>query len=185
MRIITGTARGTKLATLDGENTRPTAERVKESLFSMIQFDLADAWVLDLFGGSGQMGLEAVSRGAERAQIVDKSAEAIKIIEQNVAKTHLADRCRVVQKDALEYLRSVKGRFKFDYVFLDPPYGSGLLHDALALLPECELLKPGAWIFAEDATDDIFAGDEVLAEMYNVEKCNRYGHTWVAVLTLK
>ena len=83
MRIITGTARGTKLATLDGEATRPTTERVKEAIFSMIQFDLADAMVLDLFAGSGQLGLEALSRGAGKAHLVDRSAEAVDIIKKS------------------------------------------------------------------------------------------------------
>ena len=121
MRIITGTARGTRLQTLDGDATRPTAERVKEAIFSMIQFDLTDATVLDLFAGSGQLGLEALSRGAEKAHLIDKSADAVAIIKANAQKTHLWERCRLVLSDYAEYLRVSKGKQKFDFVFLDPP----------------------------------------------------------------
>lgn len=185
MRIITGSARGTKLATLEGEATRPTAERVKEAIFSMIQFDLPDTWVLDLFAGSGQLGLEALSRGAEKAHLIDNSPDAVNIIKQNAQKTHLYNRCRVLTMDWAEYLRSSKGLYKFDFVFLDPPYSTGLLHDALALLPECQLLSDGAWIFAEDEKGDPFDGDEALAARYNIEKSNRYGRIHITVLTLK
>ena len=185
MRLITGSARGTKLATLEGEATRPTAERVKEAIFSMIQFDLPDTWVLDLFAGSGQLGLEALSRGAEKAHLIDNSPDAVNIIKQNAQKTHLYNRCRVLTMDWAEYLRSSKGLYKFDFVFLDPPYSTGLLHDALALLPECQLLSDGAWIFAEDEKGDPFDGDEALAARYNIEKSNRYGRIHITVLTLK
>ncbi len=185
MRIITGTARGTKLATLDGEATRPTAERVKEAIFSMIQFDLPDATVLDLFSGSGQMGLEALSRGAEKAFLIDKSAEAVAIIKQNAQKTHLWDRCRLVLSDYAEYLRVSKGKYKFDFVFLDPPYGSGMLQKSLAMLAESDLLADGAWLICEDETDDIFGGDEALAAKYTIEKQNRYGRIYITVLSLK
>ena len=185
MRIITGTARGTKLATLDGEATRPTTERVKEAIFSMIQFDLADAMVLDLFAGSGQLGLEALSRGAGKAHLVDRSAEAVDIIKKNAQKTHLWERCRLVLSDYAEYLRVSKGKFKFDFVFLDPPYGSGMLQKALAMLPDCDLLADGAWIFCEDETEDLFGGDEALASKFNVEKQNRYGRVYITVLSLR
>ncbi|MBE6611699.1 MAG: 16S rRNA (guanine(966)-N(2))-methyltransferase RsmD [Ruminococcaceae bacterium] len=185
MRIITGTARGTKLATLDGDATRPTAERVKEAIFSMIQFDLPDAMVLDLFAGSGQMGLEALSRGAEKAHLIDRSAEAVDIIKKNAQKAHLWDRCRLVLSDYAEYLRVSKGKFKFDFVFLDPPYGSGMLQNSLRMLVDADLLADGAWIFCEDETDDIFGGDEELAARYNVEKQNRYGRIFITVLSLK
>ncbi len=184
MRIITGSARGTKLATLEGEATRPTAERVKEAIFSMIQFDLPDAHILDLFAGSGQLGLEALSRGAEKAHLVDRSAEATAIIKQNAQKTHLWDRCRVVTMDYADYIRGTKGE-KFDFIFLDPPYGSGMLKGALEKLAASDIIADGAWIFCEDETDDIFGGDDALAEKYNVEKQNRYGRVYITVLTLK
>lgn len=185
MRIITGTARGTRLETLDGKATRPTAERVKEAVFSMIQFDLPDAFVLDLFAGSGQMGLEALSRGAEKAHMVDKSAEAVAIIKKNAQKTHLFERCRIVTSDYADFLRSSNGKYKYDFIFLDPPYGSGLLKKALTSLADSDLLSDGAWIFCEDETDDIFEGDCALAERFNIEKQNRYGRIYITVLTRK
>ena len=184
MRIITGTARGTKLQTLEGEATRPTAERVKEAIFSMIQFDLTDATVHDLFAGSGQLGLEALSRGAEKAHLVDKSADAAAIIKANAQKTHLWERCRLVLSDYAEYLRVSKGKREFDFVFLDPPYGSGMLQNSLKLLADADLLADGAWIICEDETDDVFGGDEELAAKYTVEKQNRYGRVFITVLTL-
>ncbi len=185
MRIITGTARGTRLETLDGEKTRPTAERVKEAIFSMIQFDLPDAFVLDLFSGSGQMGLEALSRGAEKAHMVDKSAEAVAIIKKNAQKTHLFERCRIVTSDFADFLRASNGKYKYDFVFLDPPYGSGMLKTALEKLSEYDLLSDGAWIFCEDETEDVFGGDAALAEKYNIEKQNRYGRIYITVLSRK
>ncbi|MBQ8509165.1 MAG: 16S rRNA (guanine(966)-N(2))-methyltransferase RsmD [Clostridia bacterium] len=183
MRIITGTARGTKLATLEGEATRPTTERVKEAIFSMIQFDVPDSWFLDLFAGSGQMGLEALSRGAEKAHLIDKSPEAAAIIKQNAQKTHLWDRCRVLNMDWAEYLRSARGQYKFDFVFVDPPYGSGLLHDALDKLADSDLLADNAWIIAEDEKEDIFDGDEALAAKYEIVKSSRYSRVHIVVLT--
>lgn len=184
MRIITGSARGIKLETLEGEATRPTAERVKEAIFSMIQFDLPDAHVLDLFAGSGQLGLEALSRGAEKAHLVDRSADATAIIKQNAQKTRLWERCRVVTMDYADYIRGTKGE-KFDFIFLDPPYGSGMLKSALEKLADSDLLADGAWIFCEDETDDIFDGDEALADKYTVEKQNRYGRIYITVLSRK
>lgn len=184
MRIITGSARGIKLATLEGTSTRPTAERVKEAIFSMIQFDLPDSYVLDLFAGSGQLGLEALSRGAEKAHLVDRSMDAYAIIKQNAQKTGLWNRCRLVAADYSEYLRVTKD-IKFDFVFLDPPYGSGFIKDSLAKLAESDILADGAWIFAEDETDDIFGSDKKLADKYEVVKQNRYGRVYITVLTLK
>ena len=185
MRIITGSARGTRLATLDGEATRHTAERVKEAVFSMIQFDLVDSWVLDLFAGSGQLGLEALSRGAEKAHFIDISSAATDIIRANAQKTHLYNRCRILTMDWARYLKSSKGLYKFDFVFLDPPYSTGILRDALALLPECDLLRDNAWIIAEDESGDPFDGDAELKAKYAVEKQNRYGRTYITVLSLK
>lgn len=185
MRIITGTARGIRLETLDGEATRPTAERVKEALFSMIQFDLPDTFVLDLFSGSGQMGLEALSRGAEKAHMVDKSAQAVNIIKKNAQKCRLFDRCRIVTSDFADFLRSANGKYKYDFIFLDPPYGSGMLETALDMIAKLDILNDGARIFCEDETEDIFAKNQALEEKYNVEKQSRYGRIYITVLTRK
>lgn len=185
MRIITGSARGTRLATLEGEATRPTAERVKEAIFSMIQFELLDTTVLDLFAGSGQMGLEALSRGAEKAHLIDSSKEAADIIRKNADKTHLAEKCSVFCTDSIDYLKRSKGRCKFDYVFIDPPYRSGLAAESLRILADGTLLNDGAWLIVEDETEDIFDGDTELAEHFEIVKSNRYGRVHIIVLTLK
>ena len=131
MRIITGKARGVKLLSLDGEQTRPTAERAKEAVFSMLQFEIEDRSVLDLFAGSGQLGLEAISRGAAKAVLVDRSRDAVEIIKKNCLKTKLAPFCEVLCSDYAEFLRSCRGKRKFDMVFLDPPYAMKLVPDAI------------------------------------------------------
>lgn len=155
MRIITGIARGTKLKTLEGKDTRPTTEMCKEGVFSAIQFELHDRIVLDLFGGCGQMALEALSRGAERAVIIDSSRAACEIIKENATKTKLMKQCRVVTSDWKEYLRGVKGKEKFDLVFLDPPYAEGILDEILRKLRESDIIAPGAIIVCESDKDGI------------------------------
>lgn len=134
MRIITGIAKGKRLTTLDGLDVRPTPEKVKEGLFSALQFDIEGRRVLDLFAGSGQLSLEAVSRGAESAVLVDSSAAAVKVIKKNIADCGFEDKARVVQSDFLSFCAMC--RDTFDIVFLDPPYNKGLLMPALkAVLP--------------------------------------------------
>ena len=113
MRIITGKAKGTKLTTLDGYATRPTSERVKEAVFSMLQGDIENREVLDLFSGSGQMALEALSRGASHAVLVDKSPQSINIIKENAEKTRLVSDCTIVRDEYLSFIRKNKGK-KFD-----------------------------------------------------------------------
>ena len=124
MRIITGQARNIQLQTLEGEATRPTAERVKEAVFSALQFELENASFLDLFSGSGQMGLEAVSRGAALAVMVDASPDAIAVMKANAKKTKLFDRCRIVNYRYQEYLKgfSKNGDKPFDIIYIDPPF---------------------------------------------------------------
>ena len=134
MRIITGSARGKKLTTLEGEQVRPTSDRVKEALFNIIQFDLEGRNVLDLFAGSGQIGLEAISRGASHAVLVDASKESIQVIRDNVRHCGFGDFVEIVSMDFSSYLMR-KGQ-KFDLAFLDPPYGQGLLQKALPLVAE-------------------------------------------------
>ncbi|MBR6514515.1 MAG: 16S rRNA (guanine(966)-N(2))-methyltransferase RsmD [Clostridia bacterium] len=153
MRIITGTARGTKLQTLEGEATRPTSERTKESVFSMLQFDIEGRRVLDLFGGSGQMGLEALSRGAASATIVDQSADAVKIIKANAQKTKLFDRCVILTKDYKAYLKGTKE--KFDIIFLDPPYDTNMLSEAMRIILEQNMLNYQGTVVLESGNDDI------------------------------
>lgn len=183
MRIITGSARGTHLYTLSGEATRPTSERAKEALFSMLQQVPVNARVLDLFAGSGQLGLEALSRGARSAVFVDGSKEAIEVVRRNAERTHLQDRAGLVMSDALSYLRSCREE-PFDLVFLDPPYALGLLPECLTLLAERGLLKPNASIVTESASpEDVFAGNTALAAKFEIKKQNRYGVAHILIMT--
>lgn len=130
MRVITGSARGMSLKTLEGDNVRPTTDKVKEAVFSIIQFELEGRRILDLFAGSGQLGIEALSRGAESAVFVDADKNAVRIIKDNLAKTKLDYKATVAQTDSLAFL-SMTDRV-FDIAFLDPPFSTGLLEKALA-----------------------------------------------------
>ena len=183
MRIITGKARGTKLQTLAGEATRPTAERTKEAIFSIINFDIAGARVLDLFAGSGQLGLEALSRGAKYAVFNDSSREAAAIIRANVEKTHFTDACEVLSTDWQPVLRRFASREKFDLIFLDPPYAGGFLPKVLAKMIEWDLLSEGAVIVCESADEgDVFGGDEALKNQFTIRRVARYGAACVTIL---
>ena len=147
MRVITGKARGVQLKTPEGMLTRPTADRVKEALFSIINFDLPGASVLDLFGGTGQLGIEALSRGANSAVFVDQREDACKIIRENLRRTKLESQGRVVRSDYLDYLR--RSREKFDIILLDPPYAEVFLENALKCITEIDILKTDGIIVAE------------------------------------
>ena len=147
MRVISGKARGVILKTPDGLATRPTIDRVKEALFSIIQFDLPGAQVLDLFGGTGQLGIEALSREAKSAVFVDNSAVACKLIRENLKKTRLENLATVVQSDYESYLRSCNG--KFDIILLDPPYAEVFLENSLKMITEIDILQSGGIIVAE------------------------------------
>lgn len=168
MRIITGSARGKKLTTLEGEQVRPTSDRVKEALFNIVQFDLEGRNVLDLFAGSGQIGLEAISRGASHAVLVDASKESIQVIRDNVRHCGFGDFVEIVSMDFSSYLMR-KGQ-KFDLAFLDPPYGQGLLQKALPLV--AEVMNPGGTILCEHPV-----GEELPQEVggFAVVKSYRYG----------
>lgn len=135
MRVITGTARGRRLKTLDGSDiVRPTADKVKEAMFSIVQFDLEDAVVLDLFAGSGQLGIEALSRGAAKAYFVDSSPASIGVIRENLQHTQLEENAVVVNMPNSAFLRTTPA--KFDIAFLDPPYGKKLIQRSLPALTE-------------------------------------------------
>lgn len=155
MRIITGTARGTRLETLPGEQTRPTSEKAKEGIFSAIQFDLHDRRVLDLFAGSGQLSLEALSRGADFAVMTDSSRAACEIIKQNATRAKLMERTRIVCYDYKEYIRGASGKEKFDLVFLDPPYDSDLAEKAFDALERAEMLADDCIVVIETSADRV------------------------------
>ena len=184
MRIITGRARGTHLYTLEGETTRPTSERAKEAVFSMLQFELRDRVVLDLFAGSGQMGLEAISRGASRAVLVDASPKAVDIIKKNVQKTHFEKECTVLCTDYADALRSHRVGMpeRFGLVVLDPPYAKRLVCPALELLIKGGWLEDGAFVVCESAEENIFEANEALAKHFEVRRHAKYGVAYVTVL---
>lgn len=189
MRIITGKAKGIRLATLEGEATRPTSERTKEAVFSMLQFDIEDRRVLDLFAGSGQMGLEALSRGAHSAVLVDHAKAAISVIKQNIEKTKL-EGASTVCADSLEFLRA-EGRkrnesAKFDIVFLDPPYADKIIPRALDLLLSGRLIKRTSLIVCESASnDDVFGGKDELEARFEVLRTMKHGIAYVNLITPK
>ena len=151
MRIISGKARGTKLYTLDGTATRPTLDRVKESLFNIIQNDIEDSTVLDLFSGSGAIGLEFLSRGAKRAVLCDSSKDAIKIIKQNVQKTHFEEKVEVYNMEFTKLVERLQNQ-KFNIIYIDPPYATDFIKISLEKIIEYELVNENTKIIVE--TDD-------------------------------
>ena len=182
MRIITGSAKGKKLVSLEGDATRPTSERIKEAVFSSIQFDVEGRRVLDLFAGSGQMGLEALSRGASRATFIDLSREAMEIVKQNARITGFFDVCHFLVSDWRNYIRKASGREQYDLVFIDPPYPMECCADAAAYLAEKELIIPGAIVVLESGEEEISPDDPRLSG-YRVIKSTHYGKkTFVNIL---
>lgn len=170
MRVITGLARGRKLKEPVGLDTRPTADRVKEGIFSSIQFEVEGRRVLDLFGGTGQMGIEALSRGASHCTFVDLRKPAAEIIRENLALTGFTDRAVVIQGDALAYLSRCRERF--DIVFLDPPYGSGLLEKALEAMTTIDIVSEHGIIICENR---LTVGWPTTPAPYRLQKEYRYG----------
>ncbi len=183
MRIITGRARGIQLTTPEGERTRPTSERAKEAIFSRLQFDIAERRVLDLFAGSGQMGLEALSRGAAHATLVDQSKEAVAVIRQNAERTHLSEDCTIVCADFAEFLRQRKGKEPYDIVFIDPPYAMNACRAAVEAILEARLLKPYGILVLESAEPNPLGVDTPIAARFEVLKEARYGKACVTILT--
>ena len=178
MRVITGTARGTKLKTLEGLATRPTSDRVKEAVFNIIQFEVEGRRVLDLFAGSGQLAIEALSRGAAYAVMVDQSAEAVKVIKDNLKKVRFDQQASVFQSDYLLYLSTT--REKFDIIFLDPPYAEKFLENALRKISEIDILSEGGIIVCERSREKVLpatVGDLICSKDYN------YGKTAVNLYT--
>ena len=147
MRVITGTARGIQLKTPDGMQTRPTADRVKEALFSIINFDVPGAKVLDLFGGTGQLGIEALSRGAESAVFVDAREDSCKLIRENLKRTKLEKNAKVIRSDYMDYLK--RCREQYNIIFLDPPYAEEYLENAIKKITEIDILQSNGIIVAE------------------------------------
>lgn len=172
MRVITGTAKGRRLKTLEGSDVRPTTDRVKEAIFSVIQFDIEGRKMLDLFAGSGQMGIEAISRGAEKVVFVDSSAESIAVVKENLKNCSLMKSAAVIQSDAQMYLNGCAsaGKDKFDVVFLDPPYGKGILQSVLPLV--APVMKESGAIICESPLNEKLP--EIVGD-FSVAREYRYG----------
>ncbi len=178
MRIITGSARGTRLETLEGEEiTRPTPERVKEAVFNMLAFDLEGRRVLDLFAGSGQMGLEALSRGAASALFCDNNRQAVEIIKRNAQKTKLMSQTRVLNTDYKAVIRSLAGKEQFDIILLDPPYDSDMVQDAIDRILRAGIASERAIIVCESDRKEPFTGEGL-----TLHRHNRYGRIYITVL---
>ena len=176
MRVIAGKARGTVLKTPDGMQTRPTTDRVKEALFSIIQFDLPGKSVLDLFGGTGQLGIEAISRGATKAVFVDAADAPCKLIKENLRRARMEGEGRVVRSDYLQFLST--SREKFDIIFLDPPYAEVFLENAIKRISEIDILQSGGIIVTERPVEKAL---NMEIEGFSRSKDYKYGNT---VLTL-
>lgn len=146
MRVITGSARGRNLKTLNGDEiVRPTTDRVKEAMFSIVQFDLPGAKVLDLFAGSGQLGIEALSRGADNAVFIDKNSDAFETVKENLKTTNLFQKSTVLNADSVTYIKNSK--LKFDLIIIDPPYNKGITQEVLPYAANC--CNDGATIICE------------------------------------
>ena len=167
MRVITGSARGRKLKEPQGSAIRPTADQVKEAIFNICQFDVEGRRVLDLFGGTGQLGIEAKSRGAYQVDIIDSASDSIRLIRENVRLTGLD--IRVIQADALSYLKSCG---KYDLIFIDPPYDSGLAEKALEAIKAFDILSKGGIIICETRAETDLPP---LAPPYALHRTYRYG----------
>lgn len=176
MRVITGKARGVQLKTPDGMLTRPTADRVKEALFSIIQFDIPGTRVLDLFGGTGQLGIEALSRGSKSAVFVDAGEKACTLIRENLRLCKMEKDARVIRADYLVYLEHCTERF--DVIFLDPPYAEIFLENALKKITEIDILESGGIIIAERPL-----GKDLLCDLTGFSRSRdyKYGNTLLTV----
>ena len=181
MRIISGKARGTKLYTLEGNETRPTLDRVKEALFNIIADKIYDSEVLDLFSGSGAIGLEFASRGAKLVVLCDNSKKAIEIIKKNIEKTHLEEKVQLYNLDFKEALKNEE-KNKFDIIYLDPPYKTDDIKEAIQLIKEYKMIKDDGIIIAE--TDEVEKIEKQLKEL-NIKNINKrkYGRANLLFIT--
>lgn len=180
LRITTGSAKGKVLKTLEGEATRPTSERIKQAIFSSIQFDIEGRRVLDLFAGSGQMGLEALSRGAASVTFIDCAREAMDIVKANATFTGFFGSSKYLVSDWRNYIRKAGGRDVFDLIFIDPPYSMECGCDAAIRLAQAGMLAEGAIVVIESGTEDISPED---IEGFEVLKSTHYGKkTFVNIL---
>ena len=180
MRVISGKARGIQLKTPEGMLTRPTSDRVKEACFSIIQFDLPGAKVLDLFGGTGQLGIEALSRGAQSAVFVDMAEKPCALIRENLKRAKLDSQAMVIRADYMDYLKRTKE--KFDIIFLDPPYAEVFLENALNLITQIDILQTNGIIVTERPN-----GKELPWEFEGFQRSRdyKYGNTLLTIYRKK
>ena len=174
VRIITGSKKGRKLITLEGDATRPTSERIKGAMFSSIQFDIENRRVLDLFAGSGQLGFEALSRGAQSVTFVDAERDAMEIVKRNAKDLGFFECSKFSVADYRNYIRKASGRDKFDLVFIDPPYAMECCVDAAMRLADAELIIPGAILVLESGEENVSPSDERLS-CFEFMKSTSYG----------
>ncbi|OAT81833.1 16S rRNA (guanine(966)-N(2))-methyltransferase RsmD [Desulfotomaculum copahuensis] len=178
MRVIAGTARGRRLKAPRGWPGRPTADRVKEALFNILAARVPGSSFLDLFAGTGNVGIEALSRGAERAVFVEKDGRAVRAIEENLAATGLEGRAQVLKRDMPAALAEMAGRNCFDLIFVDPPYGRALEKKALDLIGGNGLLASGGWVIVESGKREILPREAAGLILFRQE---RYGDTMLSL----
>ena len=182
MRIITGKAKGIRLSSLPGDATRPTSERVKEAIFSSLQFDLEGRRALDLFAGSGQLGLEALSRGAASCTFIDAAPEAIAVVKENAKKTGFFSDCKYLISDYRSYLRKAAKGEGFTLIFLDPPYALDAVGDAIARILAAKIAKPGCIFVCESGSPDLLSKIPEIAGNFEVLKEARYSVSYITLL---
>lgn len=178
MRVISGSVRGKKLISPPDNRVRPTLDRVKESIFNMIAFSVPNAKVLDLFAGSGALGIEALSRGALSAVFVDKSDESLSVVRENLKITSLSDSAECFHSGFDNFLKNCTKTF--DLIFLDPPYADGLLDEALRLIFENQLLNDGGYIICESDGEPAFMPKDA---HFSVHRLKHYGRVQILILT--
>ena len=172
MRVIAGSAKSMPLKTIPGLETRPTTDRVKETLFNMLQNDVPGSYFLDLFAGSGQIGLEAVSRGARYAVFVENNKKACACIEDNIHFTKFDRETKLLQSDVISAIRSMEGKYKFDVIFMDPPYKHEYEKEVLECLKDSSILKEDTLIIVEASLDTSF---DYLSELgFELKKLKTY-----------
>lgn len=175
MRIISGSRRGRRLFEFKGQDIRPTTDRVKEAIFSMIAGYIPDAQVLDMFAGSGALSFEMISRGADRAVLLDKDKRSIEVIKRNIEALGFESACEVVNTSCFDWLR--RSTQKFDVIFLDPPYNKGFIEESLDAIVNADALTAEGIIVLESDNTDFRSGFPGLV----MWKQKRYGRTYITV----
>ena len=181
LRVISGTAKGHKLKTVDSVKTRPTSDRVKESIFNIIFSLVPDAYVLDLFAGTGNLGIEALSRGAKECVFIDKSGECSSIIKQNLQHTRLEEQGQVIQKEVAKAIKVLPKDRRFDIIFMDPPYNKNFIPETLKLIVDNDIINKNGIIVAEYDIDD--NAPEQVDALKAMRIC-RYGDTVVSFYSI-